>query len=78
LLGSDCIVGIWGFHDRRLTLRKALCSTLTESSVKDAFRRRWRYHQSQVNKQVVYLSLVTGSRDAVFCPQLSPFFAKPG
>lgn len=44
-------LGIWGFHDRRLTLRKALCQTLTESSVKDAFQRRWRYHQSQINKQ---------------------------
>jgi len=44
--------GIWGFHDRRLTLRKALCSTLTEGGAKDAFRRRWRYHQSQINKQV--------------------------
>jgi len=45
--------GIWGFHDRRLTLRKALCSALTEGGAKDAFRRRWRYHQSQVNKQVL-------------------------
>jgi len=44
--------GIWGFHDRRLTLRKALCSMLIEGNAKDAFRRRWRYHQSQINKQV--------------------------
>jgi OTU domain-containing protein 7 len=44
-------LGIWGFHDRRLTLRTALCQTLTESNVKEAFQRRWRYHQSQINKQ---------------------------
>ena len=44
--------GIWGFHDRRLTLRKALCTMLTEGNVKDAFRWRWRYRQSQINKQV--------------------------
>jgi len=45
-------LGIWGFHDRRLTLRKALCQTLTEDKAKEAFQRRWRYHQSQINKQV--------------------------
>jgi len=50
-------VGIWGFHDRRLTLRKALCCTLSDGAVKDAFRRRWRYHQSQINKQVFCLFL---------------------
>lgn len=44
-------LGIWGFHDRRLTLRKALCQTLNESSSRDAFQRRWRWNQNQINKQ---------------------------
>lgn len=44
-------LGIWGFHDRRLTLRKALCHTLNESSAKGAFQRRWRWHQNKINKQ---------------------------
>lgn len=44
-------LGIWGFHDRRLTLRKALYQTLTENKLTAAFKRRWKYNQAIVNKQ---------------------------
>ena len=49
------LVGMWGFHDRLLTLRKALFQTMTSSDAKDAFFRRWRWHQTQINKQVLML-----------------------
>lgn len=44
-------LGMWGFHDRLLTLRRALYSTLNVDLAKGEFWRRWRWHQSQVNKQ---------------------------
>ena len=43
-------LGIWGFHDRLLTLRKALYSVLSSSSLSDAFYRRWRWQSSQQNR----------------------------
>merc|ERR1719193_2039080 len=45
-------LGMWGFHDRLLTLRKALHHTLTASTSKGALWRRWRWHQTLQNKQV--------------------------
>ncbi|XP_014670614.1 PREDICTED: OTU domain-containing protein 7A-like [Priapulus caudatus] len=44
-------LGMWGFHDRLLTLRKALYATLTNPRFTDAFYRRWRYQQSVQNLQ---------------------------
>ena len=44
-------LGMWGFHDRRLTLRKALHNILSEGECRDALWRRWRFHQTRVNKE---------------------------
>lgn len=41
----------WGFHDRRLTLRKALHNILSESVFKEALWRRWRFQQTRINKE---------------------------
>lgn len=44
-------LAMWGIHDRQLILRKALYMQLTESHVKDNLYRRWRWQQTNVNKQ---------------------------
>ncbi|KAK3588631.1 hypothetical protein CHS0354_021499 [Potamilus streckersoni] len=44
-------LGMWGIHDRQLMLRQALYKTLTEKSYRDALYRRWRWQQTQANKQ---------------------------
>ncbi|XP_042905338.1 OTU domain-containing protein 7B isoform X2 [Parasteatoda tepidariorum] len=44
-------LGMWGFHDRLLTLRKALHCILTNSSYTDAFYRRWRWQTALQNKE---------------------------
>ena len=44
-------LGMWGFHDRLLTLRKALHSVLLNSVYKNAFYRRWRWQSSIQNKE---------------------------
>ncbi|GIY50528.1 OTU domain-containing protein 7B, partial [Caerostris darwini] len=44
-------LGMWGFHDRLLTLRKALHSLLMNSSYTDAFYRRWRWQTALQNKE---------------------------
>uniref|UniRef100_A0A8D8Y656 ubiquitinyl hydrolase 1 n=1 Tax=Cacopsylla melanoneura TaxID=428564 RepID=A0A8D8Y656_9HEMI len=44
-------LGIWGFHDRLLTLRKALHVFLSQSPRKEALWRRWKYQQSKLNEQ---------------------------
>lgn len=44
-------LGMWGFHDRLLTLRKALHSLLTNSTYTDAFYRRWRWQTALQNKE---------------------------
>ena len=49
------IPGMWGFHDRELTLRKALHNTLQNSCGQSALWRRWRWHQTQANKQVIWI-----------------------
>lgn len=52
-------LGIWGFHDRLLTLRKALHVFLSQSPRKEALWRRWKYQQSKLNEQsgLVYSEL---------------------
>ncbi|KAG8187485.1 hypothetical protein JTE90_009551 [Oedothorax gibbosus] len=44
-------LGMWGFHDRLLTLRKALHSLLSNSTFTEAFYRRWRWQVSLQNKE---------------------------
>ena len=41
--------GMWGFHDRLLTLRKALYSFLSSGEAASAIYRRWRWQCSQQN-----------------------------
>lgn len=43
-------LGMWGFHDRLLTLRKALHAILSNSSYTNSFYRRWRWQSSIQNK----------------------------
>jgi len=44
-------LGMWGFHDRLLTLRKALYTFLTSGQTVDAIYRRWRWSAAQQNYQ---------------------------
>jgi len=44
-------LGMWGFHDRLLTLRKALYTFLTSGQTVDAIYRRWRWQAAQQNYQ---------------------------
>ncbi|XP_074650593.1 OTU domain-containing protein 7B-like isoform X2 [Tubulanus polymorphus] len=44
-------LGMWGFHDRRLTLRKALYDALVGGDTHGPFYRRWRWQQTQINKE---------------------------
>lgn len=45
-------LGMWGFHDRLLILRKALHNLLSNSTFTEAFYRRWRWQVSLQNKEV--------------------------
>ena len=44
-------LGMWGFHDRLLTLRKALYEFLTRSQYSQPLWRRWRWQVSQQNRE---------------------------
>lgn len=44
-------LGMWGFHDRLLMLRKALHYIMTKGSRRHALWRRWRWHQTEVNNE---------------------------
>uniref|UniRef100_A0A1B6DAP4 ubiquitinyl hydrolase 1 n=1 Tax=Clastoptera arizonana TaxID=38151 RepID=A0A1B6DAP4_9HEMI len=44
-------LGMWGFHDRLLTLRKSLHAFLSQSPRREALWRRWRRQQSILNAQ---------------------------
>lgn len=48
---NPIFAGMWGFHDRLLTLRKALHGFLSQSSCKEALWRRWKHQQSILNAQ---------------------------
>lgn len=43
---------MWGFHDRDLMLRKALYALMEKGAEKEALKRRWRWQQTQQNKEV--------------------------
>ena len=45
-------LAMWGFHDRMLTLRKALFKAMSTTQNNSSLYRRWRWHQAQVNKEV--------------------------
>ncbi|KAJ7307182.1 hypothetical protein JRQ81_009170 [Phrynocephalus forsythii] len=44
-------LGMWGFHDRDLMLRKALHALMAEGAEREALQRRWRWQQAQQNKE---------------------------
>ncbi|NXG43764.1 OTU7B protein, partial [Psilopogon haemacephalus] len=44
-------LGMWGFHDRDLMLRKALHTLMDRGAEREALRRRWRWQQTQQNKE---------------------------
>lgn len=44
-------LGMWGFHDRQLTLRKLLHDALTNGASAESLKRRWRCQQSSVYRQ---------------------------
>lgn len=44
--------GMWGFHDRDLMLRKSLYVLMDRGMEKEALKRRWRWQQTQQNKEV--------------------------
>lgn len=48
-------LAMWGFHDRKLTLRTALYSVLSTGDYKDALWRRWRFQQTRLNKQAGFV-----------------------
>lgn len=43
---------MWGFHDRDLVLRKALYTMMRTGAEREALKRRWRWQQTQQNKEV--------------------------
>lgn len=42
---------MWGFHDRLLTLRKALHALLSNSQYTSSFYRRWRWQTALQNRE---------------------------
>uniref|UniRef100_UPI00398F1D5F OTU domain-containing protein 7A n=1 Tax=Pristiophorus japonicus TaxID=55135 RepID=UPI00398F1D5F len=44
-------LGMWGFHDRDLMLRKALYTMMKKGTERDALKRRWKWQQTQQNKE---------------------------
>lgn len=42
-------LGMWGFHDRLLTLREALYNTLAKGEYRHALFRRWKWRQMGLN-----------------------------
>ncbi|CAL8356001.1 unnamed protein product [Lota lota] len=44
-------LGMWGFHDRDLMLRKSLYAMMQSGTEQAALKRRWRWQQTQQNKE---------------------------
>ncbi|XP_053331461.1 OTU domain-containing protein 7B isoform X2 [Spea bombifrons] len=44
-------LGMWGFHDRDLMLRKSLYNLMEKGAEKEALKRRWRFQQTVQNKE---------------------------
>ncbi|XP_060057752.1 OTU domain-containing protein 7B isoform X4 [Erinaceus europaeus] len=53
-------LGMWGFHDRDLVLRKSLYALMEKGAEKEALKRRWRWQQTQQNKEVMELTPKSG------------------
>lgn len=51
-MSSCAALGMWGFHDRDLVLRKALYTMMRSGAEREALKRRWRWQQTQQNKEV--------------------------
>ncbi|GAB5572227.1 OTU domain-containing protein 7B [Prionailurus iriomotensis] len=49
-------LGMWGFHDRDLVLRKALYTMMRTGAEREALKRRWRWQQTQQNKELLKLA----------------------
>lgn len=49
---------MWGFHDRDLMLRKSLYTMMKSGAERDALKRRWRWQQTQQNKEVGRVSII--------------------
>lgn len=65
--GRFCVsgsTGMWGFHDRDLMLRKSLYTMMKSGAERDALKRRWRWQQTQQNKEV---------RAGQWRPDMTPF-----
>lgn len=54
-----CPSGMWGFHDRDLMLRKSLYTMMKSGAERDALKRRWRWQQTQQNKEVGAVFMLT-------------------
>lgn len=48
-------LAMWGFHDRKLTLRTALHNLLSHGEYRDALWRRWRFQQTKLNRQAGFV-----------------------
>lgn len=48
-------LAMWGFHDRKLTLRAALYSLLAFGEFREPLWRRWRFQQTKLNKQAGFV-----------------------
>uniref|UniRef100_A0A8C1TZU5 ubiquitinyl hydrolase 1 n=1 Tax=Cyprinus carpio TaxID=7962 RepID=A0A8C1TZU5_CYPCA len=44
-------LGMWGFHDRDLMLRKSLYALMDHGQEREALKRRWRWQQTMQNKE---------------------------
>uniref|UniRef100_A0A8C7HDR3 ubiquitinyl hydrolase 1 n=1 Tax=Oncorhynchus kisutch TaxID=8019 RepID=A0A8C7HDR3_ONCKI len=44
-------LGMWGFHDRDLMLRKSLYALMDHGQERESLRRRWRWQQTLQNKE---------------------------
>lgn len=53
--------GMWGFHDRDLMLRKSLYALMDHGLEREALKRRWRWQQTQQNKEVCHRGGALGS-----------------
>ncbi|XP_059621538.1 OTU domain-containing protein 7B-like [Phlebotomus argentipes] len=48
-------LAIWGFHDRKLSLRSELFHVMSSPMLSEAFERRWRFQQTRVNKSAGFV-----------------------
>ncbi|XP_023381489.1 OTU domain-containing protein 7B [Pteropus vampyrus] len=71
-------LGMWGFHDRDLMLRKALYALMEKGAEKEALRRRWRWQQTQQNKEVRECGGSTLSQVPGVVPRACRSVASPG